>query len=126
MKGDTIIVRAGNRVKIDEGPTQHAEIVAIRDACKRVGKRHLEGCVIYTTHEPCPMCTSAAIWARMKGIIFGARMADMMDYRTRNGNVEWSWRTITMPSALIAEKGDPKIVIVGEFMREECKTLFHS
>ena len=63
VKDNKVIVAAGNRIKLDNDPTHHAEIVAIRKATKLLKNRFLENCVLYTTHEPCPMCTSAAIWA---------------------------------------------------------------
>ena len=126
VKEDKIIVKVGNRIKLDKDPTQHAEIVAIREASKILGTRHLENCVLYTTHEPCPMCSSAAIWARMEGIVSGAKMEDMIDYRIENSNEDWSWRTIHIKASTIIEKGDPKIFLVEEFMRDECRKLFHS
>ena len=126
VKDNKIIIRAGNRIKNDQDPTHHAEIVAIRKASQLLGTRHLEECVLYTTHAPCPMCASAAIWARMKGIVSGAKMCDMIDYRKSNGNQDWSWRTISLPASLVIEKGDPKLFLVEEFMRDECRKLFHS
>ncbi len=53
-------------------PSAHAEMNAIRKACRKRGSRYLENAWLYTTQEPCPMCTSAAIWAKMEGIVFGA------------------------------------------------------
>jgi tRNA(Arg) A34 adenosine deaminase TadA len=125
-KGDKIISVAGNRAKIDEDPTRHAEMVAIHRASKALNSRHLEGCILYSTHEPCPMCTSAAIWARMKGVVFGAKIKDIDEYRKKNGNREFAWRTISIPCAVVAEHGDPKIAVVEGFMREKCMKLFHS
>lgn len=126
VKDDKIIVKAINRIKLDTDPTQHAEIVAICKASQLLGTRHLEGCVLYTTHEPCPMCASAAIWGKMQGIVYGAKLNDMIDYGTQKGNDDWSWRTINIKASKIIEKGDPKLFLVEEFMREECKNLFHS
>ncbi|MEA3329856.1 MAG: nucleoside deaminase, partial [Nanoarchaeota archaeon] len=101
-------------------PTVHAEIVAIRKACKKVNSRFLEGCVLYTTHEPCPMCASAAIWARMKGIVFGATIEDAYSYASN----KFSWRQINSKCKEVLEKGKPKLLLVGGFMREECNELF--
>lgn len=123
---DKIIAIGGNAVKRCEDPTQHAEIVAIRGAAQFFGKRHLEGCVLYATHEPCPMCAAAAIFARMQGIVYGATLEDMARYALQGRNAAFSWRTIDIRAKEIAERGDPKLEIVGEFMREECLTLFHS
>ncbi|MBI1972849.1 nucleoside deaminase [Candidatus Woesearchaeota archaeon] len=121
-----ILIATGNRIKLDNDPTQHAEIVAIRRASQLLGNRHLEDCILYATHEPCPMCAGAAIWARMKGIVYGATIEDMIQYSQRNGNHSWSWRTIDIPASLILEKGEPRLLLVKEFMRDECKRLFRS
>lgn len=126
VKSNKVIAKAGNRIKLDADPTQHAEIVVIRKASRKLGTRHLENCVLYTTHEPCPMCASAAIWAKMKGIVFGSTIKDMYNYRAKNGNGNWSWRTIRISARSITEKGDPKPFVIGNFMEEECKNLFHS
>ena len=126
VRDDEIIATGQNSVKRCEDPTNHAEIVAVRGAAQFLGKRHLEKCVLYTTHEPCPMCTSAAIWARMEGIVYGATMEDMSAYRIRAGNMAFTYRVIDISANEIAERGDPKLEIVGEFMREECLKLFYS
>jgi len=126
VKDDKVIVRVGNRVKLDENSISHAEVVAIQEATKILGTRHLEGCILYATHEPCPMCSSAAVWARMKGIVCGTKIEDMANYRAKNTNNDWSWRTINIPASIILEKGEPKLFLVEGFLREECKELFHS
>lgn len=125
VKDDKILVKVGNRIKLDNDPTHHAELVAIQEAAKLLKTRHLENCILYTTHEPCPMCTGAAIWARMKGIVTGAKIEDMIEFRTKNRNNDWSWRTINIPASTIIKHGDPKLILIEEFMREECKKLFH-
>jgi tRNA(Arg) A34 adenosine deaminase TadA len=60
----TIIARGNNRVLIDNDPTAHAEVVAIRRACQALGSFQLEDCELYTSCEPCPMCLGAIYWAR--------------------------------------------------------------
>ena len=126
VKDNKIIACAGCRLKTDSDPTHHAEVVVIRQAAKIFGTRHIEGCILYTTLEPCPMCASAAIWAKMKGIVYGANIKDMAEYSLKSANTDFSWRVIDIPASTILDKGDPKLFIVGEFMREECKKLFHS
>lgn len=123
---EQVIVRSTNRSKIDQDATQHAEIVAIREASRLLGSRYLENCILYTTHEPCPMCASAVVWAKMKGLVFGARMEDMAEYRVNNGNKDWKWRTINISSREVLTKGDPQVDLVEDFMRNECRMLFHS
>jgi len=74
---DTNIIGEGwNRVTSAADPTAHAEIVAIRNACSRAGSFSLEGAVIYTSCEPCPMCLGAIWWARIARIFFANTRAD--------------------------------------------------
>lgn len=61
VRDGAVLASSGNRIKLEHDPTQHAEIAAIRLACASLRTRHLEGAVLYTTAEPCPMCASAAI-----------------------------------------------------------------
>ncbi len=71
-----IIARGWNRVTAANDPTAHAEITAIRDACKKLKRFHLDDCEVYTSCEPCPMCLSAIYWARIKRIFYGSTRAD--------------------------------------------------
>jgi tRNA(Arg) A34 adenosine deaminase TadA len=66
-----IVGRGHNRVTSTSDPTAHAEILAIRDACGRLGAFHLVGCELYATCEPCPMCLAAIYWARITRFYFG-------------------------------------------------------
>lgn len=79
VKGDTIIGRGNNKVTSCQDPTAHAEIVAIRDACKNLQSHQLEGCEIYTSCEPCPMCLGAIYWARPDKIYFANTRQDAAD-----------------------------------------------
>ena len=71
-----IVGKGANRVTTDHDPTAHAEIVAIRDACRTLSTFSLEGCVIYTSCEPCPMCLAAIYWARISRIVYGNTRED--------------------------------------------------
>ena len=71
-----VIGRGVNRVTQINDPTAHAEIMAIRDACKQLGSFRLDEAVIYTSCEPCPMCLSAIYWARIKTIYYAAQNTD--------------------------------------------------
>ena len=71
VKDDKIIGRGNNKVTSTNDPTAHAEIIAIRDACKNLKSFQLEDCEIYTSCEPCPMCLGAIYWARPKMIYYG-------------------------------------------------------
>ncbi|POY34754.1 tRNA-specific adenosine deaminase [Solitalea longa] len=64
VKDGKIVGRGNNQVLLSNDPTAHAEVVAIRDACKNLGTFQLDGCEVYTTCEPCPMCLGAIYWAR--------------------------------------------------------------
>ena len=125
VKDGKIVSRAGNLIRVNEDSIQHAEILVIQEASALMKSRFLEGCILYSTAEPCPMCAAAAVWARMSGIVFGSTIQDMADYRQKNGNEKFTWRTIDIPAKEILEKGDPKLFLVEGFMREECKKLFH-
>lgn len=70
VRDGRIIAEGGNRVVASHDPTAHAEIGAIRSACAALGHFHLNGCTLYASSEPCPMCLSAAYWARIERIVF--------------------------------------------------------
>ena len=67
---------ASNSVLANHDPTSHAEINAIREACKKKGTHDLSGCILYTTCYPCPMCLSASIWANIKEVYYGCTPED--------------------------------------------------
>lgn len=70
---------ANNRVTADNDPTAHAEVSVIRDACKYLKLFSLEGFTLYSSCEPCPMCLSSALWARVDGVVFAADRYDAAD-----------------------------------------------
>ena len=76
VKGDEIIGRGNNKVHCNNDPSAHAEITAIRDACKNLGNFQLEGCEIYSSCEPCPMCLGAIYWARPAVIYYANTRED--------------------------------------------------
>lgn len=76
VRGDEIIGRGNNKVLLLNDPTAHAEVVAIRDACRHLGTFQLEECEVYTTCEPCPMCLGAIYWARPKKIYYANTRED--------------------------------------------------
>ena len=76
VKNNKIVGRGVNRVTTTNDPTAHAEVMAIRDACKNLDDFQLANCEIYTTCEPCPMCLGAIYWARPDKIYFGATKID--------------------------------------------------
>ncbi len=76
VKDGEIIGEGCNRVTSTNDPTAHAEVVAIRNACEKLGSFQLENCVLYTSCEPCPMCLGAIYWARPSQIFFAATHED--------------------------------------------------
>jgi tRNA(adenine34) deaminase len=72
VKGDTLIAVTGNRTRMDCDPTAHAEIVALREAARKLGNYRLTGVDVYSTIEPCAMCAGALIQARVRRLIYGA------------------------------------------------------
>ena len=74
-----VVGRGWNRVVSECDPTAHAEILAIREAARRLGRFHLDGCTLYTSSEPCPMCFSAAYWAHIESVIYAASARDAAD-----------------------------------------------
>ncbi len=72
VKEGTVIARGCNHVTPSNDPTAHAEVTAIREACRKLGTFQLEGCTIYASCEPCPMCMGAIYWARLSRIVFAA------------------------------------------------------
>ena len=76
VRDGQIIAEGVNHVTSAKDPTAHAEIVAIREACRALGHFHLAGCEIYTSCEPCPMCLGAIYWARLDRLSFAATHVD--------------------------------------------------
>src|SRR5437588_13052416 len=72
VAADELLAVAGNRTRTDCDPTAHAEIVALREAARKVGNYRLPDAVVYSTIEPCAMCAGALIQARVRGLVYGA------------------------------------------------------
>jgi guanine deaminase len=76
VRNGKIVGRGWNQVTSTNDPTAHAEVTAIRDACKRLKTFQLDDCELYTSCEPCPMCLSAIYWARFKQVFYGNTRKD--------------------------------------------------
>jgi guanine deaminase len=76
VKDRRVIAQGANRVTALNDPTAHAEMVAIRDACRALKSFQLTGCDLYTTCEPCPMCLGAIYWARLARVFYAGTAAD--------------------------------------------------
>ena len=79
VKDGKVVATGVNRVTANNDPTAHAEVSAIRNACKKLKTFDLSGCEIYSSCEPCPMCLGAIYWSRIKKIYYGNSKADAKD-----------------------------------------------
>lgn len=125
VKGDQTVSVGDETLKSANDPVNgHAEIDAIRKACKKLNQPYLEGCVLYSTHEPCPMCASAAVWAKIDTIVFAVSREDMIEQMEKQTSEKFSWRQIKISCKEVLEKGAPKINLISGFLREEGLKLF--
>ena len=115
VKDNEVVAVEHNNVWKKEDITAHAEICAIRGACKKLKTVDLSGCVIYSTTEPCPMCFSAIHWAKIGLVIFGAKIEDAKNI---------GFNELEVSNRQMKELGKSEVDIVGGFMKEECLTLF--
>ena len=116
VKDGHILGEGWNRVTSTCDPTAHAEVVAIRDACGRLGTFTLKGCEIYTSCEPCPMCLSAIYWARLDRIWFANGRADAAAIQFDD---EWLYREVALP---MTDRSLPAV----ELMRDEALAVFRA
>ena len=113
-KGEVLSV-ASNSVLRDNDPTAHAEVNAIREACRKLENYDLSGCVLYTTAYPCPMCLAAIIWANVKKVYFGCRPQDAENIGFRD---DFIYRYIENKCQ------DKNVLDISELDRAECLKLF--
>jgi guanine deaminase len=116
VKEGTIIAEGANCVTSTNDPTAHAEVVAIREACKTLSVFDLEGCEIYTSCEPCPMCLGAIYWARISRIYFANADADASKIGFDDSLI---YREIAQPHS------QRKIPMI-QMMREEALAAFRA
>jgi tRNA(Arg) A34 adenosine deaminase TadA len=113
QSGETLI-RARNAVAAENDPSSHAELRAVRLACKKRKSLSLRGYTLYSTCEPCAMCMANALWAGLDRVVYGATVEDANRY----------CRQIHIPAAEVARRSDMQCEVVGPFLRELCNTLF--
>ena len=114
VKDGEIIGRGYNQVSSSNDPTAHAEVVAIRDACKNLGHFQLDDCVIYTSCEPCPMCLGAIYWARPARIVYACHRKDAAAV---NFDDDFIYQEINVP---LNERRIP----IDQLLREEGLKVF--
>ena len=106
VKDGQIISKGWNCVTTTNDPTAHGEVMAIRHACEVLQTFHLEGCEIYSSCEPCPMCLSAIYWARLDTLYFAGSMADAAEagfddrFLYKELSKPWNARTLKAEQAL--------------------------
>jgi len=113
-KSGKTLLRALNAVAQEFDPSSHAEVRAIRKATRRLKQLSLAGYTLYTTCEPCPMCMSAALWAGLDRVVYGATIADA----NRHCN------QIRIPATEVAARSDMACVVDGPVLRDQCYALF--
>ncbi|MFD2037252.1 nucleoside deaminase [Belliella marina] len=126
VKDGKVVGRGSNSVSSTKDPTAHAEVVAIRDACKNLDNFQLDGCEIYTSCEPCPMCLGAIYWARPKAVFYAntkqdaanAGFDDQFIYDELDKPI--GERKITFHQLL----GNEAKVVFQEWIKKEDKTLY--
>lgn len=116
VRDGNIIGRGTNRVTANMDPTAHAEINAIREACNHLGHWQLEGCTLYSSCEPCPMCLGAIYWARPAALFYANTRADAAAIRFDD---EFIYREISLPL-------DARSIPTTQLLREEGLRVFAS
>lgn len=112
---DRVVAVAHNRVLSTTDITAHAEINALREACRETGDIHLSGAVVATTCEPCPMCAAALHWARVAHVYFGATIANAADA---------GFNEMPVPATEIVRLGSSRYSLHPGLLADECRHLF--
>jgi guanine deaminase len=113
VKGSCVLAVARNTV-LSHDSTCHAEINAIRIACRKLKTFDLSGCSIYSTTEPCPMCFGAIHWAGIRTIIYGTGIKDVQ----RRG-----FNELIISNAAMKKMGKSRVILISGFLRSECCRL---
>jgi guanine deaminase len=116
VKDGSIIAERVNQVTATNDPTAHAEVLAIRQACEKLGLFELKTCELYTSCEPCPMCLGAIYWARLSRVYYGSFAADASKAGFDDSFI---YREIVLPHA---QRGIPMI----QMMRDEALAVFRA
>lgn len=116
VRDGAIVAEGHNCVWLTGDPTAHAEVVAIRTAAAALKTISLEGCVMYTTCEPCPMCLSAIHWSKIDVVYYGAVIADA---------VAAGFCELCFPAKELARQGGSPLRVEEGPLRRECADLFN-
>ena len=115
VKDGKIIGKGSNHVLKNNDPTAHAEIMAIKDACKNINSYDLNGCILYTSCYPCPMCLSAIIWSNIKKVYYGNTKEDAKNIGFRDDFIY---------EYIKKENKDKNVLDLEEINREETIKTF--
>ena len=121
VKDGNIIGKGSNHVLSNNDPTAHAEIMAIRDACKNINSYDLTGCELYTSCYPCPMCLSAIIWANIKTVYYGNTSKDAENIGFRDEYIYNYIQNLTDEN----ENKDNEILVLKNLDRDETVKTFN-
>ena len=127
VKNGKIIGKGSNHVLINNDPTSHAEIEAIRDACKNLNTYDLSGCELYTSCYPCPMCLSAIIWSNIKKVYYGNTKEDAENIGFRDNYIyEFIKNNNDNKNILDLESMDREetIKVFEEYIKKEDKEMY--
>ncbi|RFS26431.1 nucleoside deaminase [Chitinophaga silvatica] len=126
VKGDEIVGEGWNQVLLNTDPTAHAEVVAIRDACNRLGTFQLTDCEIYTSCEPCPMCLGAIYWARPQRVYYANSKEDAAAIEFDDSFI---YRELNVPHSekkipLISMPDNGALEVFAEWKNKSNRTLY--
>lgn len=113
-KTGKLVIRRLNAVRKETDPSSHAEVRALRAACKKLKTISLAGHTLYTTCEPCPMCMAMALWAGIDRVVYGATISDASKH---------CWQ-IYVPAKRLQKLSDMDCEVVGPVARKECVAIF--
>ena len=126
VKDNQVVGKGSNHVLKNNDPTAHAEIMAIRDACKNLNTYDLSNCILYTSCFPCPMCMSATIWSNIKVVYYGNTKEDAANIGFRDNFIYDYLKDMSNNSILniIQLNREETIKTFKEFQGKEDKTIY--
>ena len=130
VKDGVVVGKGSNHVLANNDPTAHAEVMAIKEACKNLNSYDLSGCVLYTSCYPCPMCLSAIMWANIKEVYYGNTKEDAADIGFRDDFIYSYINDLSQNKEndeilkLIGIDHDETIKEFQEFKNQDNKTIY--
>jgi tRNA(adenine34) deaminase len=115
VRGHDMLGKAHDTAVTEHDPSRHAEVNAIRQAVQALGDSNLSGAILFSTCEPCPMCSSLAVWANLTSIVYGISIEE---------TVKMGKSRIRVSTKEIIEKSPAMIEVIGDVLKEECRALY--